>query len=257
MAHTKDTNIKRVNILIPMAGKGQRFIDSGYTVPKALLKVSGQRVMELIIENMRVPNAHFIFLIREDHAKEHKLDKILQEMVPDSDVIIITENTEGAICTVLKAQDLINTDEELIIANCDQLADWHSPHFLNFVRRHKADGAIVTVFADRPSFSYAKVNDIFVTSVAEKVVISNYGTVGIYYFRRGKDLVTYGNTMIRKNIRTNNEFYVCPVYNEFLIDGMKILNYPIPEMFSLGTPDEYERNKTSIGQAFENIIGKD
>lgn len=232
-----------INIVVPMAGRGQRFIDNGYSTPKPLLKINDKYVMSYVIKNMKVDGARFIFLVRKDHVEEHQIDKVLKEIEPTCEVIIVDKITEGAMCTVLLAKDLINTEEEVVIANCDQIVDWTASHFFKYMRKNKADGGIVTVYSDNPAFSFAKVDRTRVTSVAEKIVISNHGTVGIYYFARGKDLVKYAEGMIKKNIRTNNEFYVCPVYNQFILDHKTILNYPIPEMYCLGTPIEFEKNK--------------
>ncbi len=43
--------------------------------------------------------------------------------------------------------------------------------------------------------------------------ISDIATVGVYYWAKGSDYVKYAEQMIDKNIRVNNEFYVCPVFN--------------------------------------------
>jgi hypothetical protein len=47
--------------------------------------------------------------------------------------------------------------------------------------------------------------------------------------------------MIEKDIRTNNEFYVCPVFNEVIGSGKKVYNYPIAEMKGLGTPEDLDK----------------
>ena len=103
--------------------------------------------------------------------------------------------------------------------------------------------------ATHPKWSFAKTNeDGLITEVAEKNPISNQATAGIYYFKHGSDFVKYAEQMIEKNIRTNNEFYVCPVYNEAIGDSKKIYNYEIPtkNMWGLGTPEDlkyYLENK--------------
>jgi len=65
-------------------------------------------------------------------------------------------------------------------------------------------------------------------------------TVGIYYWRRGSDYVKYAEQMIAKNIRVNNEFYVCPVFNEAIADGKRIRTFNIEKMWGLGTPEDLE-----------------
>ena len=46
--------------------------------------------------------------------------------------------------------------------------------------------------------------------------------------------------MIEKDIRVNNEFYVCPVFNEAIADGKKIRTSIAKEMWGLGTPEDLE-----------------
>jgi dTDP-glucose pyrophosphorylase len=226
-----------------MAGKGQRFIDEGYTDPKPLLKVKDKYLIEYVIDSMRFPGAKFIFIVRKQHVDNFGVDSILKKIVPESEVLVIDEITQGAICTILKAKNFFNNDEEVITKDCDQVVDWVPEHFLSFVRRHNADGAVVSINTDNPGFSFVRVQENKILETAEKMVISNFGATGLYYFKRGSDLIKYANKMIDKNIRTNNEFYVCPVYNEYITDGKLILNYPVAEMIGLNTPSEFEKNK--------------
>lgn len=239
--------MERLNIVIPMAGKGQRFVDAGYKTPKTLLEMGGDLIIKHIVDTMDTKGAQFIFIVRQDHCDGHGLDKKLLEMKPDAKIIRINELTQGAICTVLLAKEHFNDDDPVIIKDCDQIINWNPEHFLDFVRRNKADGAVVTIHTDRPNYSFSKLDSKgIVIQTAEKSVISNNGHTGIYYFAKGSDLVKYGESMIAKNIRVNNEFYTAPVYNEFIQDGKLILHYPVAEMFQLGTPEELEGNKEKV-----------
>jgi len=228
-----------INIVIPMAGRGQRFLDKGYTTPKPLLMLDGKPMIKHVIDTMEVPGSRFVFLIRKDHCKEYNLDKKLKEIKPDAEIVIVDKITEGAICTVLLAQKFFNNDDSVIIKDCDQIINWNPEHFFEFVQRNKVDGSIITINTDNPGYSFAKVNNRgHITQTAEKSVISNSGSVGIYYFGKGKDLINYANMMIDKNIRVNNEFYVAPVYNEAIGDGLKIKTYDIEKMWGIGTPED-------------------
>jgi dTDP-glucose pyrophosphorylase len=103
----------------------------------------------------------------------------------------------------------------------------------------EADGGIVTFEATHPKWSFAKVDENgLVTEVAEKNPISNIATVGYYYWKHGSDFVKYAEQMIEKNIRVNNEFYVCPVFNEAVGDGKQIRTFNINKMWGLGTPED-------------------
>ena len=103
------------------------------------------------------------------------------------------------------------------------------------------DAGILTFNSTHPKWSYAKVNDDgFVCEVAEKNPISNIATVGVYYWKKGSDYVKYAEQMIQKNIRVNNEFYVCPVFNQAIEDNKKIKVFNIEKMFGLGTPEDLD-----------------
>ena len=104
-----------------------------------------------------------------------------------------------------------------------------------------ADGGIVTFKATHPKWSFAKVNDDgLVTEVAEKNPISNNATIGYYYWKHGSDFVKYAEQMIEKDIRVNNEFYVCPVFNEAIQDNKKIRPFEVNGMWGLGTPEDLQ-----------------
>jgi len=233
-----------INVVMPMAGRGQRFLDRGITTPKPLIKVGGKTIIEWILLTLGIPQANYIFIVREEHVREHALDKRLKEIVPTARVIVIDQITEGSICTVLLAQELINNRTEMIIKDCDQIINWNSERFLEFVQRKGADGAVVTIATQNPGFSFARLDADCqkVIETAEKRVISMFGCSGLYYFARGTEFTKYAKAMIAKNIRVNNEFYVSPVYNQYLEDGKLILNYPIAEMFSFNTPEELDRH---------------
>ena len=126
---------------------------------------------------------------------------------------------------------------------------WNNQHFLSFLRDNNADGGIVTFIASHPKWSFVKLNDAGeVTLVAEKKPISNIATVGIYYFKKGKYFVDSAEQMIKKNIRTNNEFYIAPTYNEMIEAKKKILQYPIAEMRGLGTPEDLSKFLENINK---------
>lgn len=237
-----------LNIVIPMAGRGSRFVEAGYKDPKPFIKIHNKPLIECVTENIR-PNRNyrFIYLCLEEHMRKYPVEKMLKEMEPNCEIVIVDHVTEGAACTVLLAESYIDNGDALMIANSDQfvVADIN-----DYLREVRDDGLIMTMWADHPKWSYARCDENgFVTEVREKEVISNQATVGIYNYTHGKDFVKYAKQMIDKNIRVNGEFYVAPVYNEMIKDGKKVHCYDIGSvedgMFGLGTPEDLEIFKTS------------
>jgi len=233
----QDNNL---NVLIPMAGAGSRFQAAGYTFPKPLIEVRGKPMIQVVVENLNCESPH-TFIVQKDHRKEYNLDTLLNLITPKCNVIEVDGMTEGAACTTLLSKEIINTDQPLLIANSDQYVQWDTSEFLYKMQEQDADAGILTFKSTHPKWSFAKVNDEGdVTEVAEKKPISDIATVGIYYWKKGSDYVKYAEQMIEKDIRHNNEFYVCPVFNEAIQDGKKIKTFDIENMWGLGTPEDLD-----------------
>lgn len=241
--------MKKVNVLIPCAGRGSRFQEAGYTFPKPLIEVNGVPMIELVVNNLNL-DGHHIFLVQEEHYLKYHLADFFPNIVSKQDrvtTIIVDTVMEGAARHALFAKDLINNDTPLIIANSDQYVEWDSADFLDYMEKQNADGGIVTFFATHPKWSFAKIDPItfYVSEVAEKIPISTHATVGIYYWRKGSDFVKYAEQMMKKDIRTNGEFYICPVFNEAIQDGKLIVQYNVKHMWGLGTPEDLTTFLTS------------
>ena len=240
----KTTNMiwkdKKMNVLIPMAGEGSRFAKAGYTFPKPLIEIFQKPMIQLVVENLSI-EAKFIFLVRKEHDQKYNVSSLLKVIAPNCEIVIVDKLTEGAACTTLLAEDYIDKKDPLIIANSDQFIEWNSSKVLYEFTNKTLDGGIIVFNSLHPKWSYAKTdeNDI-VTEVAEKNVISNNATVGIYFWKKGSDYVKYAKQMIKKNIRVNNEFYVCPVFNEAIQDKKIIKIKKIDKMWGLGTPEDLD-----------------
>ena len=232
-----------LNIVIPLAGEGLSFQKAGYSFAKPLIDISGRPMIQAIIENISPKVGHkFILICREDHFEKYALYQIFSNATHDNyECIRLSSPTKGAACTVLTAVDYINNDDELIIANADQLIKGGIEPFVKFARTGKLDGAIMTFNSSHPRWSYALADkNGNVMQVAEKRVISENATCGIYYFAKGSLFVEAAGKMIEKDVRFNDEFYVSPAYNELILSGKKIKIYPVKvdQMQSLGTPED-------------------
>lgn len=256
-----------INIVIPMAGEGSRFKAAGYQVPKPFIKIDGVSMVRKVMENVTPLEPHRFILI---HRKEHLLEMGEFRGLENVKLVELDEKTEGAACTVLKAEKYITPTDPLIIANSDQLVKWNGRnrqvkvHFgytsnlffketnsiqdmINDARIKLCDGIIATFRDTHPKWSFVRSRyDNFgvplVEEVAEKNPISSHATCGIYYYSFGELFTRAARQMIASNERTNGEFYVCPVYNKILKMSplYRISTYQVERMIGLGTPEDLE-----------------
>lgn len=223
-----------------MAGEGSRFSKEGYQFPKPLIDVNGKPMIQRVVENLNF-DATYIFLVRSEHLDKFPgLENSLKEITKNKcQIVKVKSLTDGACCTALLAKELINDEDDLLIANSDQIIDYENFNFNLLKSLSTVDSIVFTFNAVHPKWSFVKINSNgFVVDVAEKNPISNIATCGIYWYKHGKYFVKYAERMIEKNIRVNNEFYIAPVFNELISDGKTLIPFFVNKMHGIGTPED-------------------
>jgi dTDP-glucose pyrophosphorylase len=236
-----------LNIVLPIAGRGSRFAEAGYVLPKPLILVHGEPMIATVVRNIRPSGAHrVIFVALREHLETFGMRETLERVAPGAVIVPVDSVTAGAACTVLLARAHIDTDDPLMLANSDQWVDVAIDRYLGTMTTQALDGLIMTMTADDPKWSFVGLGPTgLVTRVVEKQAISTEATVGIYNFRRGREFVRAADRMIAKDLRVNGEFYVAPVYNELIAGGARVGIHNVGSegrgMYGLGIPRDLER----------------
>lgn len=230
-----------MQILIPMGGAGSRFSSAGYDTPKPFIKFHNKTMIENVVENLGYSN-DYIMVMQRTHYKEHSnVFTRISEKTAGFDAVLLDGLTQGAAETCLAAEDKLDPESMLLIANCDQMIDWNPIDFKNWFITSDLDGVIMTFDSQSEKNSYAVLNeDGYVSKTVEKQVISPYATTGLYFWRKAGDFISAAKKMIDNNQRTNNEFYVCPVYNFNIEMGQKIGIYHTRKHWPIGTPEDLD-----------------
>jgi NDP-sugar pyrophosphorylase family protein len=237
-----------MNILIPIAGEGKRFLADSYLnpeykKPKPLIKIAGHAMVEWALSSLSPkPEDKLIFLVLKKHVDEDKIDEGLREIYGDKIKIIVVDRiTDGAACTALLAKDFINNEEPLIITDCDHYIDGDS--LLRDIEKYKGkiDGMTCVFYSRDPKCSFSKADeDGFVIETAEKIPISRNAHIGAYYFAKGRDFVWAAEEMIEEDDRFGTEFYIAPVYNYLIRRGKKIRMSRMRFVHILGAPKDVD-----------------
>ena len=231
------------NIVLPMAGKGSRFRQQGYTDSKPFIDVNGKPMIVRVIENLNIEfdkNFKFIILCQKADFAEYDFSLFTKLIGHDNiEIVKLDGITEGAACTLLTAKEFIDNKVPLLSFNSDQMIDYDPNETYSRLSLH--DGGMPCFKGEGPKWSYAKTDeDGYVTEVAEKKQISNDATAGYYYWSRGSDFVKYAEQMIEADDRLNNEFYVAPVYNYAVKAGKRIVITQVDKVYQMGTPEDLE-----------------
>ena len=245
----------KYNLLLPIAGKAQRFADQGYTMPKPLIMAKTKQVIDWAMESIDTKDCNLIFAVRLEHINNFSIDEILKQKFGDHvKIVVIDHDTDGSVSTCLLAKEFINNDAPLIIYTPDV---YFQNKFNPYEIDKNLDGLLLTFKANSPAHSYVAIDEKgYATKTAEKQVISSDAAVGVYYFKKGRYFVEYAEELVKKDIRTKDEFYICPMYNLLIRDGLKISIKQVEKMHVLGTPEELEFFVDKVAYRFgEKPIG--
>lgn len=220
-----------MQIIIPAAGLGKRFSSSPFNVPKPIISWAGKPMLTHVIDNFLDDNVT-IFIVKQknvDFVYNHSRVKIT-----DIDYV-----TDGPATTA----SLVNIDKEkpLIITNCDQIIkDWNYKNFNSFCANY--DAVLGCFFSFKQHNSYVQINDdLLVTNVKEKEVISNIATNGLHYWKKAKYFLDSYSEMKQNKDSYKNEYYVAPTYNYLIKKNYKVGVYMFNQHFPVGTPEDLQR----------------
>lgn len=226
---------------MPMAGRGSRFGDVGYTLPKPLIDVRGRPMYAWAMDSLPLALAtRVIFICLAEHLRDRALADDIHQRFAALDPVIVSldQVTEGQACTVLMARTWIDSSDPLIIYNADTYCQTDLEARLRTLAPD-VDGLLSVFEAPGDKWSFARVDDAGrVIETAEKRRISNWATTGLYHFTHGRDFVRHADAMIAADERERGEFYVAPVYNRLIAAGARIEIDVANQVWVLGTPED-------------------
>lgn len=255
---------KDIQLIIPMSGLGERFIQAGYTTPKPLIVVDGLPIIHHVLNLF--PNVENVFFIcNEIHLKETNMREILLSICPNCKIFEVSnKERKGPVDAVYQIIDHIDEKSEVIISYCDYGTWWNFNDFLKKIHDEDFDGSIACYKGFHPhmlgkdNYAFCKENNNILIEIKEKEPFTDnrmneYASNGTYYFKNGSLVRHYFKKIMDLNINLNGEFYVSLVYNLMVEDGLKINIFEIENMLQWGTPVDLESYK-NWSNYFSNIM---
>ena len=210
-----------INILLPAMGTSAFFKDAYF--PKPLTEINGKTMIEMVVDNYKdLEPKNFIFVFGEDDCKKFHIDASVKLLTPVSQVIKLSHQTAGALCTCLMAIDYVNDEVPLIIANSDHIINVDYRDVIHHFDEISADAGVITFSNIHPRWSYARIDGDEVVEVAEKRPLSRNAIAGFYYYRRGQDFVGAAKKALLKQNNLDGKYYISASMNELILIGKKV-----------------------------------
>ena len=249
----KVKNPKDTKLILPMAGRGSRFAEEGFDLPKPLLDVNGLPMVIQAVNCLPECDSN-IFICLEEHVDEFNIDKVIKNTYHNTEVVSLRNVTQGQACTCELGLKNFQVDLEkpIMISACDNGVYYDSNEYLNLVNDESVD-IIVWTFRNNQtskvnpnSYAWLDVdeNNCIKHVSCKKFIYDDISTthaiIGTMFFRKGQYFMDGLNKNYDENIRTNNEFYVDDVLNQNIKDGLKVKVFEVKNYICWGAPNDYK-----------------
>ncbi len=244
-----------MQLIVPMAGLGQRFADAGYTLPKPLVEVSGLPMIVRVVRDLP-PCERIAFVVNGEHVRRFEIDKTLRNYFPTAQIVVTPGLTQGQACTVRLAADAIDLNDDVLVAACDATHVYDTKQFAQ-LRSDPPTDAIVWTYRGEPrvlatpkSFGWVRINeqgDVVAISCKQPIsdqFLADRVVSGFFWFRSARRLMAAIDDLVASNERVNNEFYLDVIPNRILAAGGRVAAFDVEKYIGWGTPEDlrdYER----------------
>lgn len=240
-----------MQLVIPMAGLGQRFADAGYALPKPLIPVGGVPMVVRAVRDLP-PASRIVFVVHPDHVSRHAIDRRLREFFPSCRVVVAPGLTEGQACSVRLATPELNADEDVLVTACDNTHVYDAAQFAALTDTPAVACAIWTYRNDakvlvKPTAhgwvkadAAGRVERVSVKVPLSATPLADHAVTGTFWFRSAALLKESIDELVRRNVRVNGEFYLDSVPNLLLEAGRDVRVFEAGKYIGWGTPHDLE-----------------
>ena len=247
-----------MKVVVPMAGRGSRFANQGFQIPKPLIEVAGKPMVLRSLKSIEgLEISEVIFVVLSEHDLQFSASSIIsRNIVFPHSFIFLEDVTEGQLCTVMAAREQIDGLEDVLVIASDTYVEGS---LAKDIRQNRSECAGLISVMDMPGdrWSFVKTNASGnAMQVVEKVRISNLASTGIYYFSEGRQFVEYAETMIINKEKTKGEYFVIPVYQKMIDDGLTVKVTQADSMWDMGTPEAKSAFETHLQNMANSLQGQ-
>lgn len=239
-----------MQILIPMAGSGQRFRDAGYTLPKPMLEVDGVPMIVRVVEDLPAAS-HIVFVVNGEHVRDFQIDQQLREYFPSARIVTAPGLTQGQACSVRLGIDTLDPADSVLVAACDNTHVFDSKAF-GRMASDPANDAIIWTYRGEPRVlvnpnwygwvsadADGRVQRVSVKRPISDAPLNDHVVTGTFWFRSADLLKNSIDLLVKSNIRINNEFYLDSVPSLLIEQGRGVKVFEIEKYIGWGTPADY------------------
>jgi bifunctional N-acetylglucosamine-1-phosphate-uridyltransferase/glucosamine-1-phosphate-acetyltransferase GlmU-like protein len=235
-------------VVIPMTGVGQRFIDAGYPEIKPLIKVTDRTIIDHVL-SMFSSATKVVCIISKDHVQKKDLADEILKIRPDANIVEIPQHKLGPGHAILSAKNEIDENLPTLVSYCDWAGVWQVEMMLKQLETFS--GSILTYTGFHPhmirstKFAYVRKLNDQVIDIQEKnpytdTPMHEEASSGCYGFATGLLMLNAIHEQIKNKDDLRGEYYISLTYKTLLKNGHKIGTVLMEKFSQWGTPEDLE-----------------
>lgn len=247
--------MKKIHVIMTMAGEGRRFSDAGINTPKPLIEYKRKPLFVNAAETLNgIDIASWTFIVRQEHIDNFHIDDVIYKYYENANVVSVEKTTRGAADTAnlgivyLLTSGKATLDDSIVIMDCDVVVD--AEQWKNVINTTDDAGVLLSFKSTDPRFSYIASKNYKVLSTAEKIVISDNAITSPYFINKIKYFTDAFRDMSNRHTANNEltykEMYMSILYNFIIAQEHKVTYVTADKVTSLGTPEELKLNVAKV-----------
>ncbi len=235
------------SLLIPMAGKGSRFKDLGYSTPKPLIQVSSKPMVIQALQSLP-SNTNNIFVCLDEHERKYQLRSTLNSFKSDVSVVLLEKVSDGQATSALAGLQYTEPDKPITISACDHAVLYKYSEYQNFLRDSNVDIIVWTTrghpgaIRNPEMYGWVIEEQGYISDVSVKKKISDPRTdqiiIGTFTFKNPTIFNNCVSSLKKRSCQVNGEFYIDSCISDAIKLGYKCRILPVDYYVCWGTPDD-------------------
>ena len=222
--------------------------------PKILTEINGEALLRKVIRNIifNTEISSIILIAEKDVLLKYSLEKVCDfNGFPDVKTVSVEGKTSGALCTLLLSIDLMNKDEDIIVANNDIIHSHNIQNSIDHFKNKNANAGVISFKSNHPKWSYVSIENEQVMMAAEKEVISQNAIAGLYWFKNGENMIKRAKECMLNMFHKDENYFLSGLINSYVLAEDKVLiseinKNQISHLNSLDKVRDYIRNSNTI-----------
>jgi NDP-sugar pyrophosphorylase family protein len=235
----------KINLIIPMAGSGKRFINAGYADYKPFIKINNKYMIDYVLDQFGF-DVQVHIITSENLVSKEQIEYLTKK---NCNLIFIDSHINGPAYSIYQARNKLPLEESFFISYVDIYWNWD---WDKVVGQLNHEGIVFTHSGFHPhlidnnysAFCESSVSDNdFLKEIKEKSSFTNNWmeedlSIGVFYIRTGSLMIEAIDDLIANDIRVSNEFFPSLIFNYLVKLSNKIKLSKVDSFIHWGIPDQ-------------------